>query len=94
MAATAFLSADPVLKYLSNTLRRPEESLILDDRMELRKAEKAIKGLKVAFAWLVLHIFAPPSTYNHTDLPQLHSLKRLEQPWLQSFTTSKASAAL
>ena len=46
VAATAFLSPDPVLKYLSNILRRPEESLTLDSREDLRKAEKAIRNLK------------------------------------------------
>lgn len=47
VAATAFLSPDPVLKFLSNTLRRPEEALTLENREELRKAEKAIRNLKV-----------------------------------------------
>lgn len=47
MAATAFLSPDPVLRFLSNILRRPEEALTLDNREELRKAEKAIRNLKV-----------------------------------------------
>ena len=52
MAATAFLSPDPVLKFLSNTLRRPEESLTLENREDLRKAEKAIRNLKVIISFI------------------------------------------
>ena len=49
VAATAFLSPDPVLTYLSNILRRPEQALTLDNREDLRKAEKALRSLKVFY---------------------------------------------
>jgi hypothetical protein len=47
VAATAFLSPQPVLKYLSNIVHKREEMLTLEDRGELRKAQKAMTGLKV-----------------------------------------------
>ena len=47
VAATAFLAPQPVLRFLSNIVRKREELLTLQDRTELRKAQKAIFGLKV-----------------------------------------------
>ena len=48
VAATAFLEPLPVLKFLCDVLRKPEAAITLDDRNELRKAQKAIVGLKAS----------------------------------------------
>jgi len=50
VAATAFLAPVPVLQYLSNMVRKREELLTLEDRAELRRAQKAIVGLKAGLA--------------------------------------------
>ena len=48
VAATAFLEPLPVLRFLCDVLRKPETAITLDDRTELRKAQKAIVGLKAS----------------------------------------------
>lgn len=50
VAATAFLQPVPVLQHLANVLRKRDDLLTLEDRNDLRKAHKALSGLKVTFA--------------------------------------------
>ena len=77
VAATAFLSPDPVLKFLSNTLRRPEEALTLDNREDLRKAEKALRSLKVSNE--SAHIRLPKMTVQPFQDPLLYKITFLSQ---------------
>ena len=70
VAATAFLEPLPVLRFLCDVLRKPETAITLDDRTELRKAQKAIVGLKASLlrgSSFPNGVLAPLLVHNNLD---------------------------
>lgn len=50
MATTAFLSADPVLEFLRNSLRCSLDDLLCNDDRILQKANRALRNLRVCLS--------------------------------------------